>query len=318
MRPAEPRQPTRLRRLVSKALTPRAVENVRPRIQEMVDSLLREAEGRGKFDLVTALAYPLPVIVIAEMLGIPPEDREKFKHWSDAVVETLGGPFTPPDVMERARNSITELADYLGHHIEERRKAPREDLISGLVQAEEQGQVLSEDEIFATCILLLIAGNETTTHLIDNSVYALLQNPAQIDILREDPSLMAPAVEELLRYIGPVQATGRVLKEDMVVAAQNMKAGQVAFTLLGAANHDERRFIAPERLDIRRDPNPHVSFGAGIHMCLGAGLGRLEATVLLERLLERCSRFVADGDLVRRPVQVFRTYERLPARVAAA
>ena len=284
---SDPPQHTRLRRLVSKAFTPRAVENLRPRIQEIVDYRLNEAEERGKFDLVTALAYPLPVIVIAEMLGIPPEDREKFKHWSDAVVETLGGPFTPPDVMERARNSITELADYLGHHIEERRKAPREDLISGLVQAEEQGQVLSEDEIFATCILLLIAGNETTTHLIDNSVYALLQNPAQIDILREDPSLMAPAVEELLRYIGPVQATGRVAMEPLEVAGHAIGEKQLVFTLLGAANHDPEKYPEPDRLDVRRNPTDHLAFGDGIHFCIGAPLARAEAQIAIGTLVRR-------------------------------
>ncbi|MEO7667450.1 MAG: cytochrome P450, partial [Dehalococcoidia bacterium] len=215
---SDPPEHTRLRKLVSKAFTPRAVEDLRPRIQEIVDYLLDEAEKNGSMDLVNDIAYPLPVIVIAEMLGVPPEDRANFKKWSDEVVATLGGPFTPPDVFERARNAINSLADYLMPIIKDRRANPKNDLISGLVAAEEQGQGLSEDEIFSTTILLLIAGNETTTNLIGNSMYALLTHPDQMKLLQDDPSLMKSATEELLRFAGPVQATGRVLKEDMIVA----------------------------------------------------------------------------------------------------
>ena|SRR2546427_1180710 len=284
---ADPPLHTRLRRLVSKAFTPRAVENLRPRIQEIVDQLLDEAEERGKFDLVTQLSYPLPVIVIAEMLGIPPEDRARFKHWSDAVVETLGGPFTPPDVMERARTSIMELADYFGEHIADRRQNPRDDLISGLVAAEEQGQVLSEDEIFATLILLLIAGNETTTHLIDGGVLALLRNPDQAQLLRDDPALMPSAVEELLRYTGPVQGTGRVAMEPLEIAGQKVEELQLVFGVIGAANHDPAKFENPDRLDVKRNPTDHVAFGDGIHFCIGAPLARAEAQIAIGSLLRR-------------------------------
>ncbi|MEK7247010.1 MAG: cytochrome P450, partial [Chloroflexota bacterium] len=233
---SDPPVHTRLRKLVSSAFTPRAVENLRPRIQEIVDGLLDEAEKRGGMDLPVDLGYPLPVIVIAEMLGVPPEDRAVFKKWSDEVVATLGGPFIAPDVMSRAREAIDSLASYLVPIIRDRRENPREDLISALVAAEEQGQVLSEDEIFSTSILLLIAGNETTTHLIGNGVYALLKNPGQLRLLQEKPELIGSAVEELLRYIGPVQLTGRVMKEDTVFGGQKVEEGQVATVLLGAAN----------------------------------------------------------------------------------
>ena len=284
---SDPPNHTRLRRLVSKAFTPRAVENLRPRIQEIVDQLLDEVGDRGEMDLVSQLASPLPVIVIAEMLGVPPEDRARFKRWSDAVVATLGGPFAPPNVMEEARRSIEELAAYFSHFIADRRRQPHDDLISGLVAAEEQGQALSEDEIIAMTILLLVAGNETTTHLISNGTLALLRNPDQLQILRDDPSLMPSAVEELLRYAGPVHGTGRVAKEDLEAGGQVVKERQVAFVLLGAANRDPGKFPEPDRLDVRRNPSDHVAFGDGIHFCLGAPLARAEAQIAIGTVLRR-------------------------------
>lgn len=284
---ADPPEHTRLRRLVSKAFTPRAVENLRPRIQDVVDHLLDGIERRGQPDLVTELAYPLPVIVIAEMLGIPSEDRERFKRWSDNVVATLGGPFTPPAVFESGRRALEDLAGYIAGIIAERRREPRGDLISGLIAAGEQGQALSQEEIIATAILLLIAGNETTTHLISGGVLALLQNPDQLQLLRDDPALVPAAVEELLRYAGPVQATGRVLKEDMEVAGQPMTAGQITFLLLAAANRDPEKYPDPDRLDIRRNPPDHLAFGDGIHFCLGAPLARAEAQIAIGTLVQR-------------------------------
>jgi cytochrome P450 len=285
---SDPPVHTRLRKLVSKAFTPRAVENLRPRIQNIVDSLLDDAEKQGQMDLVTALAYPLPVIVISEMLGVPPEDRAMFKKWSDEVVATLGGPFIGPDVMERARLAIDGLAEYLVPIIRDRRENPREDLISALVAAEEQGQVLSEDEIFSTTILLLIAGNETTTHLIDNGIYALLKNPDQLAVLRENPAMIVSAVEELLRFIGPVQLTGRVAREDMDIGGEIVKEGQMATVLLGAANHDPAKWgKTASKLDLSRNPSDHLSFGDGIHFCLGAPLARAEAQIAIGSLVQR-------------------------------
>ncbi len=285
---SDPPEHTRLRRLVSKAFTARAVENLRPRIQEIVDGLLDEVRDRGRLDVIWDLAYPLPVIVIAEMLGVPPQDRAQFKQWSTDVVATLGGPFTPPQVLERARTAMLELAEYFRGVITQRRHQPREDLISGLIAAEEQGQVLSEDELLATCILLLVAGNETTTNLIGNGMLALLRNPDQLQRLQNDPSLIQPAVEELLRYAGPVHGTGRVAKEELEIGGRRIQEGQVVFALLGAANRDPARFEDPDVLDLGRQPNPHVALGDGIHFCLGAPLARAEAQIAIGTLLQRC------------------------------
>jgi len=284
---ADPPDHTRLRRLVSKAFTPRAVENLRPRIQQIVDYLLVEAAERGEFDVVHDLAYPLPVIVIAEMLGVPPEDRHRFKEWSDTVVATLGGPFTPPEVMEAGRVASDELAKYLGNVIAERRAEPRNDLVSGLIASEEGGQVLSEEEIFSTCILLLIAGNETTTNLIGSSMLALFRNPDQMERLRNEPSLISSAVEELLRYTGPVHGTGRVPKQDVKVAGHTFHEGEMVFTLVAAGNRDPAHYANPEKLDVTRNPTDHLAFGDGIHFCLGAPLARAEAQISIGSLLQR-------------------------------
>lgn len=284
---SDPPDHTRLRKLVSKAFTPRAVLDLRPRIQEIVDYLLAEAGERGEFDIIHDLAYPLPVIVIAEMLGVPPEDRARFKHWSDIVVATLGGPFTPPEVMEAGRVAIEELAEYLGTVIAERRAEPRNDLISGLIASEEGGQVLSEEEIFSTCILLLIAGNETTTNLIGTSMLALFRNPDQIDRLRKDLSLMPSAVEELLRYAGPVHGTGRVPKEDIEIAGHVFHEGEMVFTLIAAGNRDPSHYPDPDKLDVGRNPTDHLALGDGIHFCLGAPLARAEAQIAIGSLIDR-------------------------------
>jgi cytochrome P450 len=284
---SDPPEHTRLRRLVSKAFTPRAVENLRPRIQDIVEYLLAEAGKKGEFDMVHELAYPLPVIVIAEMLGVPPEDRHRFKEWSDKIVATLSGPFTPPEVLEAGRVAVEELAEYVGEVISERRLEPREDLISGLIAAEEGGQVLSEEEIFATCILLLVAGNETTTHLISNGMLALFRNPDQIDRLRNDLSLMPSAVEEFLRFTGPVHGTGRVPKEDIEIAGHVFHEGEMVFTLLAAGNRDPSHYLDPEKLDVGRNPTDHLALGDGIHFCLGAPLARAEAQIAIGTLLDR-------------------------------
>ncbi|MDO8616648.1 MAG: cytochrome P450 [Dehalococcoidia bacterium] len=308
---SDPPEHTRLRRLVSKAFTPRAVEDLRPRIQALVDHLLDLVQEQGETDIVLDLAYPLPVIVIAEMLGVPPADRDKFKHWSTMVVATLGGPFAAPGVLEKGRQAIEELAGYFAGIIQERRQSPQNDLISGLIAAEEQGQVLSEEEIFATAILLLVAGNETTTNLIGGSVITLLNHPEQLQALREEPGLIQPAVEELLRFSGPVHATGRVLKEDLEVGGQPMEAGQVAFCLLAAANRDPEKYADPERFDVRRNPADHLAFGDGTHFCLGAPLARAEAQIALGTLLRRFPRLALRAEpewggtfIIRGPKQV--------------
>jgi cytochrome P450 len=284
---SDPPLHTRLRRLVSKAFTPRVVEGLLPRIQDIVDERLDSAQKAGRMDVIQDLAYPLPVIVIAEMLGIASEHRDQFKLWSDEIILTLNGPLTSPDMLERAGKSAHELTDYFRGVIEERRKQPGDDLISGLIAAEEQGQILSEDEMLTTAILLLVAGNETTTNLIGNGMLALLRNPDQLRKLRDDPSLIQTAIEELLRYDGPVQGTGRVATEDMEIDGRPVKKGQVAFCVLGAANHDPAKFEYPNQLDISRHPNEHVAFSDGIHFCLGAPLARAEGQIALQTLLRR-------------------------------
>ncbi len=284
---SDPPEHTRLRRLVSKAFTPRMVEGLRPRIQEIVDELLDAVAQNGRMDIIRDLAYPLPVIVIAEMLGVSPERRDQFKHWSDDIVGALGGPLVPQEIVERSRVAVHELAAYLSGVIAERRREPRDDLVSGLIAAEEQGQILSEDEMLATAMLLLVAGNETTTNLIGNGMLSLLRNPDEMERLCADPSLIPAAVEELLRYDGPVQATGRVAMEELEVAGQKVEKGQAVLTVLGAANRDPAQFERADELDLNRVPNEHVAFGDGIHFCLGAPLARAEGQIAFETLLRR-------------------------------
>ena len=284
---ADPPEHTRLRNLVSKGFTMRMVESMRPHIQEITDELLDAVDSSSSFDLIHELAYPLPVIVIAEMLGVPTEDRDDFKRWSDTLVETLGGPFVAPDMLERARIAAQEMADYFRDVIAERRRQPQDDLLSGLIAAEERGEVLSEDELLATCMLLLAAGNETTTNLIGNGMVALLRNPDQLHKLTQDFSLIDSAVEEFLRYDGPVTSTARVALEELEIGAKTIEEGRLVLTVLSAANRDPAQFSNPEELDITRQDNRHVALGFGTHFCLGAPLARVEAQIAFDTLLRR-------------------------------
>ena len=282
----DPPDHTRLRSLVSKAFTPRSVEALRPRIEQIVDELLDAAAKHDRIDVIRELAYPLPVIVIAEMLGIPPADREQFKRWSDDLAAQLGFG-NDLETLRRGRAAGQALRAYLEPILEARRREPREDLISGLVAAHDEGDRLTEDEVFSTITLLLVAGNETTTNLIGNGLLALLGHPDQLDMLRWDPDLMPNAVEELLRYDSPVQATSRVVLEDVDVNGHAVRAGDELFLLMGAANRDPEAFARPEELDVTRQDIRHLSFGHGIHYCLGAPLARIEAPVALNALIQR-------------------------------
>ena len=282
----DPPEHTRLRRLVSKAFTPRSMQKMRPLIQEIVNELLDGIAGRAEFDMVSELAWPLPVIVIAEMLGIPREDRKRFKRWSDAMVATLGGDYTS---LDEARRSNEELVEYVSRVIADRRKQPRDDLISRLVGAEESGQRLSEDEMLGTVALLLVAGNETTTHLISNGMHVLWRNPEQMARLRADPSLLPSAVDEMLRYTGPVHTTRRTAREDVSLGEARIARGEVVVGVLAAANRDPDKYADPDRFDVARNPMDHVAFGDGIHFCLGAALARLEGQSAIGALLARFS-----------------------------
>jgi hypothetical protein len=283
----DPPAHTRMRHLVNKAFTPRVIERIRPHIAEIADQLLDELPVPGELDVVRDLAIPLPVIVIAEVLGVPLSDRERFKAWSTDVANSLGGPFQPPDVLERARVSSNEIADYFRDQIAQRRRAPRDDLLSALCAAEEQGDLLSEDELIATCILLLVAGNETTTNLIGNGMLALLEYPDERRRLQADPSLIETAVDEMLRYEGSVQMTSRIVDHGLEFRGRHFEEGQVVLLLLAAANRDPAQFPEPDRFDVARRPNRHLAFGQGIHYCLGAPLAVAEAQVAFQTLLRR-------------------------------
>lgn len=284
----DPPDHTRLRGLVSKAFTPRVVEGLRPRVQQIVDRLLDAAVARGEIDVIADLAYPLPVTIISEMLGVPAEDHEVFQGWSREMARSLDPDFVlPPDVLVRRQKASEEFAEYFRALIARRRGDLRDDLVSALIAAEDGGETLSEDELLATCILLLIAGHETTVNLIGNGMLALLRHPDQMALLRDDASLIKTGVEELLRFDPPVQLTGRTAKEDIPLSEGVLPKGQQAILLLGAANRDPRQFVDPDRLDVTRAENRHLAFGMGIHFCLGAPLARIEGQIALGEMARR-------------------------------
>jgi cytochrome P450 len=288
----DPPDHTRLRGLVSKAFTARVVERLEPRVQELVDDLLDAALEKPEIELIEDLAYPLPVRVISEMLGVPAEDHETFKSWSAALARGLDPDMVlPPEVIERREQAVVSFTDYFGGLIAERRSSPGDDLLSALVLAEDGGEVLSETELLSTCILLLVAGHETTVNLIGNGTLALLRHPDQLDALRAGPSLARGAIEELLRFDPPVQLTGRIALEPVDLGQGTViEEGQFAMLLLASANRDPSVFADPDRLDLGRADNRHLSFGFGIHFCLGAPLARLEGRIAITSLLRRARR----------------------------
>jgi cytochrome P450 len=285
----DPPDHTRLRSLASKAFTPRVVEALRPRIQQIVDALLDGVAGAGTMDLIEQFAYPIPVSVICEMLGVPVADHEQFKGWSLDLARGLDSIMLGPesDVAKRSGQAREGLTSYFRALIAERRTAPRGDLLSALIAAEEAGDKLSEPELLAMCILLLVAGHETTVNLIGNGVLALLRHPDQFRMLRERPELIGTAVEELLRFDGPVQRTARTPTEDVTLGGRTIPKGEIVMPFIGAADRDPAQFRDPERLDITRTENRHVAFGLGIHFCLGAPLARIEGQIAINTLLRR-------------------------------
>jgi cytochrome P450 len=282
----DPPDHTRLRGLVTKAFTAKRIEDLRPRMERIVDDLLDAAFARGEMDVVADLAYPLPVTVICEMLGVPKEDHQRFHAWSADLVVTLD-PMVPPEVMARAMAAGEAFDSYLADLIAKRRRDPRDDLLSALIAAEEEGGRLSQDELLTQLVLLLVAGHETTVNLISNGTLALLHHRDQLDRLRDDPGLIRPGVEELLRYYPPVQLTGRIPLEDVEIGGVHVRRGQQVVALVGAANRDPARFDDPARLDLTREPNRHLAFGGGIHRCLGAALARAEGQVAIGALIRR-------------------------------
>ena len=284
----DPPDHTRLRGLVSKAFTPKVVEGLRPRIQELVDGLLDALAEKGSMEVIEDLAYPLPVGVICEMMGVPTADHATFKEWSRALARSLDPvEIMPAEEVEQRQRTVTQFADYFRALIEKRRAEPRDDLLSALIAAEEAGDKLTAEELLATCILLLVAGHETTVNLIGNGTLALLRHADQLQKLRADPSLAKNAVEEVLRYDPPVQMTVRIALEDMEIGDVALAKGKQAILLLASANRDPDQFPDPERFDITRDASHHIAFGYGVHFCLGAPLARVEGEIALGTLVRR-------------------------------
>jgi cytochrome P450 len=319
----DPPEHDRLRSLVNQAFTPRIIRRLEPRMHEIANELLDRALAQREVDFVEALTYPLPVVIIAEIIGVPAEDREQFKHWSDAAVQDLGvGLFVPPtaDRLERIGKLIGEMDSYFSKLAEERRRRPREDLLTGLVQAEVAGSKLTRDEMNRMLVLLLVAGNETTTTLIGNTVLELLAHPDAGARLRAAPDLIPSAIEEVLRYSSPVQMDPRRATRTAELHGERIEAGQIVVCWLGSANHDETVFADAERFDVSRQENRHLAFGFGTHYCLGANLARLEAQVALRTLLARTRSFerTDSAPLPLHPSIVFRGVTRLPLRLEAA
>ncbi len=274
---------TRLRSLVHKAFTPRTITRLRHTIQETTESLLDRVRGDGQMELIGDFAYPLPMTIICELLGVPAADHDRFHVWSDDIARSID--MTDEEaVYDRAADSTIALTAYLGDLLEARRKRPQADLVSDLVAVEEAGDRLTREELFATCALLLIAGHETTVNLIGNGTLALLRHPDQWQRLKDEPDIVSTAVEELLRYDSPVQFTSRVVLEPLQVGDLDLAPGTAVGFVLGAANRDPEQFEQPERLDLGRTPNRHLAFGGGIHYCLGAPLARLEGEIAFATL----------------------------------
>jgi len=288
----DPPRHTKLRSLVSKAFTPHAIEARGVHIQEVVDRLLDRIIGQGSLDLVHDFAFPLPAIVITEMLGVPSEDRDQLKNWSDAFVVFFTKPLTNVTAQEYgvALEAVKDMSVYFGRFVAERRVRPQDDLLSALVHAQEAGEQLTDEEIFANANLLLVAGHETTTGLICNGILALLRHPEQMQRLQQDPSLIPQAVEEFLRFDGPVHFTHRLATADHTIGGKTIQKGQWVHLVMASANRDAAQFTDPDVLNIARNPNHHVEFGAGYHFCLGAPLARLEARIAFATLLRRLPR----------------------------
>ncbi len=315
----DPPTHTRLRGLMNRAFTSRAVEQLRPRIADIVAELLEAVQPRGRMDVIRDFAYPLPITVIAEMIGIPREDREAFKVWSDELAAFIGSALATPDKYERAARAIAAMAEYFRRMIPARRAIPCEDIMSALVAARDRDDPVGEDELVASCILLLFAGHETTTNLIGNGVLALLRHPAQARALRDHADLTGSAVEEILRYDGPTPAMVRVAVEDIKLEGRTIRRGDRVFTMINAANRDPRQFAEPDRLDLARANNRHLAFGYGIHFCLGAPLARLEAQIALPALLRALGEPALDvGELAWLDSLVFRGVKSLPVTFRAA
>jgi cytochrome P450 len=315
----DPPEHTRLRGLVSRAFTPRRVAKLEPRVAALVDGLLDEAFARGEVDWIHDVAEPLPAVVIAELLGVPPEDHRTFRGWSSRLIDALPV-FGQDGASDEVAGAVDTIAGYLREQIARRRADPRDDLLSALIEARDAQDALSEEELVANAFLLLLAGHETTTNLIGNGLLALLRHPEQLDWLRADPAgRVAGAVEELLRFDSPVQGTVRVALEDVEIGGQAIGQGALVVCAIGAANRDPAAHPDPDRLDLARDPIRHLSFGLGTHFCLGASLARLEGRAVFRGLAERLGTVERTSEALEyRANPILRGLRSLPVRLAAA
>jgi cytochrome P450 len=283
----DPPEHTRLRKLLNKGFSPAVVEGLRPQVEAIVDRMLTPLQHGSEVDLMREFANPMPVRIILEMLGIPQELRDTFVDWSRAIALFRGSPDRTVEQAKGAQDALIELTDFFRKTVAERRHKKGNDLISLLIDIEEEGEVLTEEELYAQCIALLFAGHETTRNLIGNGMFTLLQHPEETAELRESPEMIRTAVEEILRYESPVQFTARVLKEDIEVCGQRIPKKWTILCMLGAANRDPKKFEEPNRLNLKRLNNEHLAFSAGPHFCIGAQLARLEGQIAIMNLLRR-------------------------------
>jgi len=273
--------------LITKAFTPRVVEAMRPRIQQITEELLDTVRLGGRMDVVKDLAIPLPVTVLAEIFGVPKSDLGLFKGWADDLLAFQGVNKPAVELLERSQRALVEIRAYLSELIKQKRREPLQDLLGALVAAESEGGRLSENELVNSCITLLVAGHETTTSLIGNGLYTLLRHPDQWQLLKQNPALLPSAIEEMLRYESPVARQPRLMKQDAEMRGKRLREGQMVFQMLNAANRDPGYFTEPDNFDICRQKNPHLAFGLGVHFCVGATLAHTEGDIVFSTLMTR-------------------------------
>lgn len=314
----DPPRHTQLRRLVARAFTAKLINGLEPKILSITDELLACVAAPGRMDAIADLAFPLPVTVIAELLGLPAEDRGLFKKWSVPAIRVAEAELHRQPPAAEHLEAVNELMAYLERLAQRRQDDPRDDLVSGLVHAEVDGERLTMQEITSTCRLLLIAGFETTTNLIGNAVQLLLSHPEQMERVRTDRSLLEPAIDEAARYHAPFQFLARKATRDVVLGGQEISAGQVLLILMASGNRDEEVFDRADQFDVMRSPSRHLGFGHGIHYCLGAGLGRLEARVAIDRTMQRFPDLKLDAERPAEPLDstVLFGWRTLPLRTA--
>lgn len=305
----------RLRKLLTQAFTPRLIKQTRPMIEQMTDHLLDGLAGESVIDLHRGLTYPLPAMVVAALLGIPDADRDTFQAWALDIVLVVGSGTITPELAYRANASMAQMRQLMSRLVDERRRAPGSDLLSAMIAASDEGEALSTDELYANALFLMTAGHETATNLLSNAILTLLRHPDQLGLLTDDPSLLDSAIEEVLRFEGPVQIAARIAERDREYQGVPLKAGQAVIVMLGAANRDPNVFSNPDRFDITRRDTAHVAFAHGMHFCLGAALARAEMQIVLPRVFARFPKMqLAEEQITWQPTLDFRGPNQLLVR----